>query len=83
MSKLSVHQTYHATEKPKDPDQRLDLRTYELHSLGDYVETIKRYGTTYSYTTAIVSHPPVITAVKDLLGTYPSLRVLMFQFTLS
>jgi hypothetical protein len=32
-----------------------NLHTYKLHSLGDYVSTIKRFGTTDSYTTAIVS----------------------------
>lgn len=35
-----------------------NLRTYKLHSLGDYVSTIKRFGTTDSYTTAIVSFSP-------------------------
>jgi hypothetical protein len=31
-----------------------NLHTYKLHSLGDYVSTIKCLGTTDSYTTAIV-----------------------------
>jgi hypothetical protein len=30
------------------------LRTYKLHSLGDYVNAIRRYGTTDSYTTQTV-----------------------------
>jgi len=33
----------------------LNLSTYKFHALGDYVSTIKHYGTTDSYTTAIVS----------------------------
>jgi hypothetical protein len=33
----------------------LNLQTYKTHSLGDYVATIKQYGTTDSYTSAIVS----------------------------
>ena len=32
-----------------------NLNTYKLHSLGDYVETIRRYGTTDSYSTQLVS----------------------------
>jgi hypothetical protein len=38
----------------------LNLRTYKFHSLGDYVSTIKRFGTTDSYTTSIVSCPPLL-----------------------
>jgi hypothetical protein len=37
--------------KPK----KLNLRTYKHHALGDYVEAIKRYGTTDSYSTQGVS----------------------------
>ena len=37
--------------KPK----ALNLRTYKLHALGDYVETIRRLGTTDSYSTQPVS----------------------------
>lgn len=33
----------------------LNLNTYKFHSLGDYVSMIKQYGTTDSYTTALVS----------------------------
>jgi hypothetical protein len=36
-----------------------NLQTYKFHSLGDYVSTIKRYGTTDSYTTALVSCLPI------------------------
>lgn len=37
--------------KPK----QLNLKTYKFHSLGDYVETIRRFGTTDSYSTQPVS----------------------------
>ena len=33
-----------------------NLATYKLHALGDYVHTIRLFGTTDSYTTQIVSH---------------------------
>lgn len=39
--------------KQKKP---LNLNTYKDHSLGDYVETIKRYGTVDSYSTEAVSY---------------------------
>jgi hypothetical protein len=32
-----------------------NLNTYKFHSLGDYVETIRTYGTVDSYSTEIVS----------------------------
>jgi hypothetical protein len=34
----------------------LNLQTYKVHALGDYVATIKRFGTTDSYTSEIVSY---------------------------
>jgi hypothetical protein len=36
-----------------------NLNTYKFHSVGDYVSTIRKYGTTDSYTTEIVSKPLV------------------------
>ncbi|KJA21682.1 hypothetical protein HYPSUDRAFT_111821, partial [Hypholoma sublateritium FD-334 SS-4] len=36
----------------------LNLKTYKDHSLGDYVETIRRNGTTDSYSTESASHRP-------------------------
>lgn len=33
----------------------MNLDTYKVHSLGDYVETIRKYGTCDSYTTEMVS----------------------------
>lgn len=42
---------------PKKPKLRktLNLNTYKDHSLGDYVETIRRYGTVDSYSTELVN----------------------------
>lgn len=37
-------------------EKTLNLQTYKLHALGDYTETIRRYGTTDSYSTQPVSH---------------------------
>jgi hypothetical protein len=37
--------------KPKE----FNLNTYKFHSLGDYADAIRRYGTTDSYSTQIVS----------------------------
>jgi septal ring factor EnvC (AmiA/AmiB activator) len=37
--------------KPK----KLNLRTYKLHALGDYVDSIRCFGTTDSYSTQSVS----------------------------
>lgn len=33
-----------------------NLNTYKTHALGDYADTIRRYGTTDSYSTELVSH---------------------------
>jgi hypothetical protein len=41
-----------ATRKPKT----LNLNTYKFHAMGDYVDTIRTFGTTDSYTTQIVRH---------------------------
>jgi hypothetical protein len=35
--------------------KKLNLRTYKLHALGDYVNSIRRFGTTDSYSTQSVS----------------------------
>jgi hypothetical protein len=49
-------------ESPDDPSTgdgrrkcHLNLDTYKMHSLGDYVRSIQEYGTTDSYSTQIVS----------------------------
>lgn len=38
--------------------KKLNLNTYKFHSLGDYVATIRLFGTTDSYSTQVVS--PVV-----------------------
>ena len=35
--------------------KKLNLNTYKFHALGDYVATIRRFGTTDSYSTQVVS----------------------------
>lgn len=42
------------SEDPKD--KFLNLLTYKIHALGDYVQTIWLFGTTDSYSTQIVKH---------------------------
>lgn len=41
---------------PKPKKKKLDLSTYKVHSLGDYPQTIRTYGTTDSYSTQTVSY---------------------------
>lgn len=41
--------------KPKPMKREFSLNTYKNHALGDYVEMIRRYGTTDLYTTELVS----------------------------
>jgi hypothetical protein len=36
--------------------KRFNLKTYKLHSLGDYTSTIRRFGTTDSYSTQAVRY---------------------------
>ena len=40
---------------PSRKIKSINLATYKMHALGDYVDTIKMYGTTDSYSTEIVS----------------------------
>lgn len=46
-----------ADGKAQPPPRQKDfsLKTYKHHSLGDYVDTIRKYGTTDSYNTELVS----------------------------
>jgi hypothetical protein len=46
--------TENGGKKKREPKQ-LELNTYKFHAMGDYVSTIRRYGTTDSYTTQTVS----------------------------
>ena len=54
------------SRKKKREPKELKLNTYKFHALGDYVSTIRRYGTTDSYTTQRVSFhsPPYITLLN-------------------
>jgi hypothetical protein len=38
--------------------RRFNLQTYKFHALGDYADTIRRFGTTDSYSTEPVSRSP-------------------------
>lgn len=38
----------------------LNLQTYKVHALGDYVSQIRLYGTTDSYSTQVVSPSPAV-----------------------
>jgi hypothetical protein len=49
--KTAVQKATGSSRKPK----QLNMNTYKYHSLGDYVETIRRFGTTDSYSTQPVS----------------------------
>lgn len=54
--------------------KRTNLLTYKLHALGDYVSTIRLFGTTDSYSTQIVSiisicHYVILMAISG--GTCP------------
>ena len=43
------------TEAEEPAPKKLNINTYKAHSLGDYARTIRRVGTTDSYSTVIVS----------------------------
>jgi hypothetical protein len=47
----SIHRNQHTLGRRS---RTLNLNTYKIHSLGDYAATIRRYGTSDSYTTEIV-----------------------------
>jgi hypothetical protein len=44
--------------------KEFSFETYKLHALGDYSSTIRRYGTTDSYSTEPVSYP--VTFMRDI-----------------
>ena len=51
-TKTSMPQKHNSSaRKPK----QLSLKTYKFHALGDYVQTIRQFGTTDSYSTQHVS----------------------------
>lgn len=41
-------------QAPQRKPKEFNLNTYKMHALGDYVETIRQYGTTDSYSTELV-----------------------------
>ena len=45
-----------STQGSQRRPKQFSLATFKLHALGDYVDDIKRFGTTDSYTTRTVSH---------------------------
>lgn len=54
------HIEANATAEDEDPiPKKLNMNTYKTHSLGDYARTIRRLGTTDSYSTVIVSNPEI------------------------
>lgn len=46
----------------------MNLNTYKVHALGDYVETIRRYGTTDSYSTESVRQSDVYNIAKLIVN---------------
>ena len=44
-----------AKKRTSSSKKKLNLNTYKFHSLGDYVATIRLFGTTDSYSTQVVS----------------------------
>ncbi len=55
-SNVSVSKNMGTTATLDRQSKALNLNTYKAHSLGDYVETIRQYGTVDSYSTEAVSH---------------------------
>jgi len=46
-----------AAATSKDPNmKKFNLSTYKWHALGDYADTIRRYGTTDNYSTQTVGY---------------------------
>jgi hypothetical protein len=61
----------HTETASKDPKvKKLNLSTYKWHALGDYVNTIRRYGTTDNYSTQTVRYLSILITIqlKILLG---------------
>jgi hypothetical protein len=57
-SKKSGGKAKISENKTSDRQQRqFNLQTYKFHAIGDYVDHIRRFGTTDSFSTEVVSHP--------------------------
>jgi hypothetical protein len=57
--------------KPREAKE-LKLNTYKFHAIGDYVSTIRRYGTTDSYTTQTVSFHTIPSIMLLTIGEHQS-----------
>lgn len=58
-------ESHNATPESSGPRvKKFNLSTYKFHAMGDYVRTIKIFGTTDSFTTQIVRFVPLL-AFKD------------------
>lgn len=55
LTSTSSHKRSAFQTKSNQQAKAFNLRTYKAHSLGDYVEMIRRYGTVDSYNTEMVS----------------------------
>jgi len=64
----SCHSMSCKQEPETSQTKLLNLNTYKVHALGDYVSTIRRYGTTDSYTTETVC-----------FSLYPVVRICLFM----
>lgn len=51
-------------EEDEPTPKKLNINTYKAHSLGDYAQTIRRLGTTDSYSTVIVGDYLIMNAVS-------------------
>ena len=76
-----------ATSKPSTSKGRifffLNLNTYKDHSLGDYVETIRQYGTTDSYSTESVGSSLFFQPLKFAQITLDGTRAPLFKIAVS
>ena len=54
--------------------KKFNLNTYKAHLLGDYASTIRRLGTTDSYSTVIVSNYPRFVQILKLWAQMQSLQ---------
>ena len=60
------------SSSPKRKPRGFNLNTYKIHALGDYVEAIKTYGTTDSYSTEPVSD--TLPLIKSYILTFLTYR---------
>ena len=76
-----------ATSKPSTSKGRkkifLNLNTYKDHSLGDYIDTIRQYGTTDSYSTESVGSSLFFQLLKYAQITLDGTRAPLFKIAVS